>query len=97
MPKQIRNLCDLSTEHNSLPYWLYSVKWALAMDSSLLLWSVLFGGIGGGFFLYGKKQKALVPLAVGVALIVLPYFISHVVLLLLIGAVLVVLPYYLRF
>jgi hypothetical protein len=66
------------------------------MDASLLLWSVLFGGIGGGFFLYGKKQKAVVPLVVGIALIVLPYFISHVGLLLLLGAGLVVLPYYLR-
>ncbi|NCP65357.1 MAG: hypothetical protein GW763_10035 [Paraglaciecola sp.] len=66
------------------------------MDASLLLWSVLFGAIGGGFFLYGKKQKAVVPLVVGLTLIVLPYFISHVGLLLLVGAGLVVLPYYLR-
>ena len=31
------------------------------MDTASLLWGLLFGSIGFGFFLYGKNQKALVP------------------------------------
>ncbi len=48
-----------------------------AMDTSTLLWSVLFGAIGAGFFIYGKKQRALVPLLCGLALMVFPYFVSN--------------------
>jgi hypothetical protein len=39
---------------------------------------MLFGSIGAGFFIYGRKQKAVVPLCVGVALCVFPYFIGNV-------------------
>jgi hypothetical protein len=57
---------------------------------------LLFGSIGLGFFLYGKKQRAVVPLVCGIALIVFPYFVSNVILLVGIGAVLVVIPWFLR-
>jgi hypothetical protein len=33
------------------------------MDESLLLWGLLFSMIGLGFFIYGRKQKAMAPLA----------------------------------
>jgi len=32
---------------------------------SELLWSVLFGSVGVGFFVYGKKQTLIVPLVCG--------------------------------
>jgi len=35
------------------------------MSTSLLMWSLLFSSIGLGFFMYGKKQKAVVPLFSG--------------------------------
>jgi len=54
------------------------------------------GGIGFGFFLYRKKQKAVVPFAIGILLFVFPYFISNVYMLVIVGMVLVVLPYFLR-
>ncbi len=44
-------------------------------DTNSLLVAVIFGSIGTGMFLYGKKQGRLVPLLVGVALIVVPFFI----------------------
>jgi hypothetical protein len=48
------------------------------MDSTaVLLWGLLFGSIGFGFFLYGKKQKKVVPLITGIALCVVPYFIAN--------------------
>lgn len=64
--------------------------------TALLLWGVLFGSVGVGFFIYGKKQKAPVPLFAGVALFLVPYFISNVYLLVIVGAVLTALPYFIR-
>jgi len=66
------------------------------MDASLLLWGMLFGSIGLGFFTYGKRQRAVVPLAVGIALFIVPYIFSNVYALVAAGIVLVVLPYFVR-
>jgi hypothetical protein len=64
------------------------------MDStSILIWGVIFGSIGLGFFVYGKKQKAVVPLCCGIVLMVFPYFISNMYILVLSGVVLVALPF----
>ena len=65
-------------------------------STSLLLWGVLFGGIGLGFFIYGKQQKAAVPLFIGIALAVFPYFITNVYLLVAIGVGLMAVPYFVR-
>ena len=65
-------------------------------DPSLLLWGVVFGSIGLGFFIYGKKQKAVVPLVTGIALCIFPYFISNVYLLVFGGVALMAIPYFVR-
>jgi len=57
---------------------------------------LLFGSIGLGFFIYGKKQRAVVPLMCGLALMLFPYFVPNVVLLVAIGALLIAIPYFLR-
>jgi len=67
-----------------------------SISTSVLLWGMVFGSIGLGFFMYGKKQKAIVTLLVGIALFVFPYFISDVTMLVIIGSILVVLPYFVR-
>ncbi len=41
-----------------------------------IVWSVLFGAIGVGYFIYGRKQRRLVPFVSGIALMVVPYFID---------------------
>jgi hypothetical protein len=56
----------------------------------------VFGSIGLGFFIYGKKQRAVVPLICGIGLILVPYFISNVMLMLGVGVLLVAIPYFLR-
>ncbi|MGH8159709.1 MAG: hypothetical protein ACREPQ_16445 [Rhodanobacter sp.] len=66
------------------------------MNASTLLWGVLFGSVGLGFFIYGKKQQAIVPLACGLALVVFPYFVSGTVLLIAIGVALMAIPYLVR-
>lgn len=68
----------------------------IPLTTSLLFWGLLFGSIGSGFLVYGKKQKAVVPLICGLALIVVPYFISNVWLLVAAGAALVAVPYHFR-
>ncbi len=65
-------------------------------STSTIIWGVIFGAIGMGFFTYGKKQKAVVPLAVGVTLFVVPYVIPNVYMLVAAGVVLVILPYFVR-
>jgi predicted membrane protein len=66
------------------------------MNSSVLLWGLLFSSIGLGFFLYGKKQRAVVPLVCGLVLMIYPYFIPNVIALVVIGIVLAAVPYFLR-
>ena len=66
------------------------------MNISSLMWGILFGSIGLGFFVYGKKQKAIIPILCGIGLMVSPYFISNIYILILTGIVLVVMPYFIR-
>ena len=65
-------------------------------DASIMIWSVLFGGIGLGYFMYGKKQKKAVPFLVGIALFVFPYFMPSVALLFIVGCILIAIPYFVR-
>ncbi len=67
------------------------------MNESWLLWGLLFGSIGLGFFVYGRKQKAVVPMVCGLALMIFPYFISNTIVLVAIGAMLIAVPYFVRF
>ena len=66
------------------------------MTASTLIWGVIFGSIGLGFFVYGKKQKAVIPLLSGIGLMVFPYFISNPYILILSGIILVALPYFIK-
>ena len=63
------------------------------MDAATLIWGVIFGSIGLGFFVYGKKQKAIMPLLSGLGLMVFPYMISNNFILVSLGIVLTVLPF----
>ncbi len=65
-------------------------------NTAILICGLIFGSIGAGFAIYGKRQKAIVPLCVGVALCVFPYFMENVYLLVLVGVVLMAIPYFVR-
>lgn len=67
------------------------------MNMWTLLWGVLFSSLGLGFFIYGKKQQAPVPLVCGLMLMVYPYFVANTFLLVAIGVVLTAAPYFIRF
>ena len=66
-------------------------------DTVTFMVYVLFGAIGFGYFIYGKRQRKVVPLICGVGLIVYPYFVTNTVLLFVIGVVFLGLPYFIRY
>ncbi len=53
----------------------------------------MIGSVGFGFFMYGKKQRRMPHLAVGVVLMVYPYFVSGVTATIVIAVALVGLLY----
>ena len=66
------------------------------MDTSSLLWGLVFGSIGLGFFVYGRRQRTVVPLVCGIALMIFPYFVSDTILLVVLGVALIAIPYFVR-
>ena len=62
-------------------------------DPSVLIWGTLFGGIGIGYFIYGKKQKHPISFFTGVSLFVIPYIIDDILLLIVAALALMVLPF----
>ncbi|TMA10092.1 MAG: hypothetical protein E6J89_11265 [Deltaproteobacteria bacterium] len=66
------------------------------MDSQSIIWGVIFGSIGLGYFVYGKRQSSLVPLVCGIGLMAFPYFVSNTVVLVIVGVLLSALPYFVR-
>ena len=68
----------------------------LGSDLSFLVYG-LFGAVGLGYFIYGKKQNMIVPLVCGTGLVIYPYFVSNPVLLVAIGCILLGLPYFVRY
>ena len=63
---------------------------------SMLLWGLLFGSIGLGYFMYGRRQEKIVPRYSGIALMVFPYFVHNTYWLVGVGLGLLALPYFLR-
>ena len=66
------------------------------MNLAPLLWGVLFSSIGLGYFIYGKRQGAPVPLVCGIGLMVFPYFVSNSWAMVLVGSALMAVPYFVR-
>lgn len=61
-----------------------------------LLWGLLFGSVGAGYFLYGRKQARMVPLACGLLLMLYPYFVGSAWAMVTIGLLLMAIPYFVR-
>jgi len=60
---------------------------------SWLMFSLLFGSFGMGYFIYGKKQSKAVPLISGIVLCAYPYFVTNPFWFFAVGIILVVLPF----
>jgi len=65
-------------------------------NPSTLMGGVIFGSIGLGFFVYGKKQKSGIPILCGIGLMAIPYLISSPAILVLSGLVLVASPFLIK-
>jgi hypothetical protein len=63
------------------------------MDVTSFMLSMLFGTIGMGFLMYGKKASEVTPMGVGLALMVCPYFIPNVIAMLVVCGALTVVPF----
>lgn len=61
--------------------------------AATLMWGVFFGSLGAGYLVYGKRQRAAMPLLCGIGLMVFPSFVTNVYLMVLVGAVLLALPW----
>lgn len=68
----------------------------MSTDTAIWMWALLFGSVGLGYFVYGRKQRRAVPLIVGLALMAFPYLVSDPYALVGIGAVLMAVPYFVR-
>lgn len=58
-----------------------------------LLWGVIFGSVGMGYIVYGRKQSNGVALVSGIVLCVFPYFVSNWILLVAAGVLLMSVPF----
>ena len=64
-------------------------------NTNFLFASLIWGSIGAGYFIYGKKQQAMVPMIGGVLMIGASYFVSSALLMSLICIGLIVVVYFL--
>lgn len=62
------------------------------MSVNGLMLAMLFGSIGMGYIVYGRRQQKGIALFSGVSLCVYPYFVSNTLAILLIGLALVSAP-----
>ena len=63
------------------------------MDTASLLWGVVFGAIGGGYIIYGRRQRAPVALLCGLGLVVFTWFVTSAWAIVLVGAALMAAPF----
>jgi len=63
------------------------------MNPTTLFLGMIFGSIGMGYFIYGRKQGSGIALICGVALFALPYLVSNIFFTILIGVGVMVLPF----
>jgi hypothetical protein len=63
----------------------------MSLDPASLLASLIVSSVGWVFFSYGRKQRRFPQTAIGVLMLVYPYFITNVVVMLAVMPVLVLL------
>lgn len=66
------------------------------MDMTTILWSVFFGSIGFGYFIYGKKQSHGIAKYTGITLMIYPYLIQNTTTLVIVGFMLLLVPKFLK-
>ena len=83
----LRSAFEKRTEPPERPTWVrssqawadfsrYGVRAVNLLDPNFLFASLIWGSIGIGYFIYGKKQQSIVPLIGGVLMITSSYFVG---------------------
>ena len=67
------------------------------MDTNSLLIGLVFGSIGVGYCIYGKKQSHPVAFVAGLLLMGLPYVVDSNILVVALSVVIMLLPKFIRF
>jgi len=65
-------------------------------DTWPLILGLMFGSIGLGYFIYGRRQANVVARFSGLALMIYPFFTANVYAILIVGILLMALPKYLE-
>ena len=65
-------------------------------DSTSLVVGLIFGSIGVGYCIYGKKQSHLVTFLAGILLMGLPYALDNNAMLIVLSLVVMVLPKFIK-
>jgi hypothetical protein len=65
-------------------------------DGISIIWGFIWGTIGLGFFIYGKKNKKIIPFVSGIVLMLLPYVVPNLIFLAIISIICIGLPYFVR-
>lgn len=66
------------------------------VDTTAILIGLVFGSIGFGYCIYGRKQQRSLVFWLGIALMGLPYIVDSNMLLIVISILLMALPFYLK-
>ncbi|MBF0407866.1 MAG: hypothetical protein HQM10_10960 [Candidatus Riflebacteria bacterium] len=66
-------------------------------DGTSLMLSMLWGSIGAGYFLFGKKQAKALFLLCGIGLCIFPMFVSSTLTSLILGIAMTVAPFKIDF
>ena len=66
----------------------------MEMDSNYLMLSLLFGAVGMGLFMFGKKAGKIPHLVAGVALMTCPYFITNIIAMVSVCIILALAPFF---
>ncbi|MBI1176787.1 amino acid transport protein [bacterium] len=64
------------------------------LNTNFLLASLVWGSVGVGYFIYGKKQQEVVPLVGGLIMIAISYLVGSALLMSLISIGIMVAVYY---
>ena len=68
------------------------------MDSgTFLILCVIFGAVGTGYFVYGKKQAKATAMIAGVGLCAFPYFLDSIWAVVVVGVALMIAPFLFSF
>lgn len=66
------------------------------MNASTLFAGIIAGSLGTGYFIYGRKQRKVVPMLAGVGLFTVPYLISNLSVLTTVCVILCFLPFLIK-